>query len=472
MDRKHFRRSCSRVSILWRRGGFKTMWRGGRHRQTIARVGVKLVYRPIYWIYRAASGLIYWSQRRFTLPGIYLAGGFIVTGATGVDIENTVTYQSFTLLLGFLLLAFAASFFFWGKFSTTRFLPRVATVGETLRYRVSVRNLTAKNQAGLTLLEDLTEPYPSFADWLDGRSRRKSPFRLPALKESEVPPLLARGEAETSMEIFPLRRGILCFTGVTLARPDPFGLFRSFIKVHLEQKVLILPRRYSIPPIALPGALRYQEGGSALLANIGRSDEFMALRDYRQGDPWRHIHWQSWAKTGQPIVKEFEDEFLPRCALALDTFGDESNSELLEEAVSVAASFAWTALTQESLLDLLFVGDQSNCFTAGRGHGRADQMLEILALANNCANKKFEALERLVLHHLSVVSGCICILQSWDEARIKFVEKLRALGVPLLVLVVAPPGQIKWDAGPLRDAPECFHVLEIGKIAETLAKLK
>ncbi len=77
-------------------------------------------------------------------------------------------------------------------------------------------------------------------------------------------------------------------------------------------------------------------------------------------------------------MKEFEDEFFVRHALVLDTFDEEPNSELLEEAVSVAASFACTALTQESLLDLLFVGNQSYCFTAGRGLGYADQMLEIL----------------------------------------------------------------------------------------------
>ena len=43
-------------------------------------------------------------------------------------------------------------------------------------------------------------------------------------------------------------------------------------------------------------------------------------------------------------------------ALVLDTFTDEPHSEIFEEAVSVAASFACTVLTQESLLDLLFVG--------------------------------------------------------------------------------------------------------------------
>jgi hypothetical protein len=116
---------------------------------------VKLIYRTIYWIYHATSGLWFWSRRRFTLAGFCVVGGFIVAGATGVDIENTVTYQSFTLLLGFLLLALAGSFCFRGEFSATRLLPRVGTAGQPLRYRVAIKNLTPKDQTGLTLLEDL-----------------------------------------------------------------------------------------------------------------------------------------------------------------------------------------------------------------------------------------------------------------------------------------------------------------------------
>jgi uncharacterized protein (DUF58 family) len=447
---------------------------------------VKPIYKLFYWSYRATSGLWYWARRRFTVAGLCIAAGFIVSGAVGVDIENTVTYQSFALLLGFLLLAFAGSFFFRAKFSVTRILPRVGTAGQPLHYRVQIKNLTAKNQAGLTLLENIADPRPAFEEWLafqlaEGRRvrpfrvsqrRRKNPFRAANLKEGEIPPLPANGEVEARLEIMPLRRGVLRFTGVTIARPDPLGIFRSFIRIAAPQTVLILPKRYPLASIALPGALRYQEGGVALAANVGRSEEFVALREYRHGDPLRHIHWRSWAKVGKPIVKEFEDEFFVRHALVLDTFDEEPNSEVLEEAVSVAASFACTILTQESLLDLLFVGNQSYCFTSGRGLAHADQMLEILASVKNCADKKFETLEHLVLNHIGVVSGCICVLQRWDEARQNLVKKMRAVGVPLLVMLVIPPGGKKPDAGAMRDEPENFRVLEIGRIAEELAKLK
>jgi uncharacterized protein (DUF58 family) len=278
--------------------------------------------------------------------------------------------------------------------------------------------------------------------------------------------MTAQGEAETHIEIVPLRRGVLRFSGVTLARPDPFGLFRSFLTLPAPQTVLILPKRYPLPAITLPGALRYQAGGIALAANIGRSEEFVALREYRHGDPLRHIHWRSWAKTGKPIVKEFADEFFVRHALVLDTFDSEPHSEVLEEAVSVAASFVCAVLTQESLLDLLFVGADSYCFTAGRGLAQADQMLEILASLKNCADKDFSVLEKLVLNHLAAVSGCICILQRWDEPRRAFVKKLRETGMPLLILVVVRAGEI------VSDKTETLHLLETGKIEEGLRQLR
>ena len=449
---------------------------------------MKPIYQFFYWSYRATGGLWYWGRRRFTRAGLCVMAGCFAAGAVGVDVENTVSYQSFVLLLGFLLLAFACSFFFRANFSATRTLPRLGTADQPLRYQVLMKNLTTKTQSGLTLLEDVADPRPPFHEWLafhqaEGRRvrpfrmsqrRTKNPFRVAVSKEGEIPPLPPTGGAEVNMEILPLRRGILRFKGVTVARPDPLGIFRSFVRVPAATTVLILPKRYPLAAIALPGAMRYQEGGVALAANIGRSEEFVSLREYRHGDPLRHIHWRSWAKIGKPIVKEFEDEFFVRHALVLDTFDAEPNSEVLEEVVSVAASFACTILTQESLLDLLFVGNQSYCFTSGRGLAHADQMLEVLASVKNCADKKFETLAHLVLNHIAAVSGCICVLQRWDEERRKFVEKLKALGVPLLVLVVVPPGGgISGAGGALVDAEgSSLHVLEVGKIQEGLAKLK
>jgi uncharacterized protein (DUF58 family) len=171
-------------------------------------------------------------------------------------------------------------------------------------------------------------------------------------------------------------------------------------------------------------------------------------------------------------VKEFEDEFFMRHALILDTFTQRPYSDEFEEAVSVAASFACTVVTQESLLDLLFVGPQAYCFTAGRGLAHSDQMLEILASVRPCADKAFGALEHLVVDHVGVVSGCICVLLAWDPERMELVRKLRALGLPVLVLIVRRPGDTRsLEPGPMQDQPDRLHSLEVGQIEEGLARL-
>jgi uncharacterized protein (DUF58 family) len=414
-------------------------------------------------------------------------GALILATLLAPDTDNNVTYQALPLLLFLLVVAVSLSRLSQARFSASRLLPKFGTVGCPLEYRILVKNLSGKTQNGLTLLDNLTDPRPSFEDWVQVQLaeqklvhsfrfsgyRPANPFKLAAVKEAVVPPAPPNQEVEVRVELTPLRRGILRFTGVALARHDPLGLFRTLTMVPLAQTVLILPKRYSLPAIALPGTARYQEGGVALAASVGQSEEYVALRDYRHGDPLRHIHWRSWARVGKPVVKEFEDEFFVRHALVLDTFSRHPHSEVFEEAVSVAASFACALPTQESLLDLLFVGPQSYCFTAGRGVAHVDQMLEILASVRACADQPFRALEHLVLSHLEVVSGCICVLVEWDEARRSFIGKLRALGVPVWVFVIVQPGERQpLDPGPLKGEPERFSMLEVGQIEAGLAKLK
>ncbi|HVM49015.1 MAG TPA: DUF58 domain-containing protein [Candidatus Acidoferrum sp.] len=442
--------------------------------------------KTLYRVHFRLLDLLGWGQRRFTGTGLALLAGLFVVGLAGLDPDLSASYQAFSVLLCLLLVALCFTGAFPASFKVRRQLPAFGTAGCPIKYRVVVRNLTAKKQEGLTLLESLVEARPGFQEWWAfqvaeqrllrsfrvSHRRRGDPFKTATVKPVALPSALPHQETEAQVEVTPLRRGVLRFTGVVLARPDPLGLVRT-CQIHpLAQSILVLPKRYALPAIALPGTMKYQQGGVALAASVGQSDEFVALRDYRNGDPYRHIHWRSWAKAGKPVVKEFEDEFFVRHGLVLDTFADHPHSEAFEEAVSVAASFVCTIQTQESLLDLLFVGPHSYCFTAGRGLGHAEQMLELLASVRTCHDHPFRALEHLVLTHVGSLSGCICVLVAWEAERQRLVEKLLRLGVPALVLVIVEPGaETALDPGPLRDKAEWFHVLEAGKVEEGLRRL-
>jgi hypothetical protein len=204
--------------------------------------------------------------------------------------------------------------------------------------------------------------------------------------------------------------------------------------------------------------------------SIGESEEFVSLREYRPGDPLRRIHWKSFAKAGKPLVKEFQDEFFVRHALVLDTFGAPQLDASFEEAVSVAASLAYTIQDHDSLLDLMFIGPQAYCFTSGRGLARIEQILEILATVQMCQDKGVDALGTLVLRHLNQMSGCLCVFLSWDEPRQKVVRLLKSHGVPLRVFVITQDER-PLEPGTMADDTDNFHTLPIGKIAERLAAL-
>lgn len=406
----------------------------------------------------------------------------------GVDTNLSLAYQGFVFLCLLFITALAGTQFSRTRVAAERVLPRFGSAGLPLNYRVTLTNLTGKPQRGLSVTEDLADPRPTLEqfvstpepgeerrNWVDRRFYRwrwllKQNIRG-RVSESPCPALPPNGSAEVRLELLPLRRGVVRFDAVAVACPDAFGLFRTFVQVPLPQSMLILPRRYFIPPLALPGHLKYQQGGVVLAGNVGESEEFVSLRDYRPGDALRHIHWPSWAKAGRPIVKEFQDEFFTRHALILDTFLPVSASNVFEEAVSVAASLACAVQTQESLLDLMFVGPQAYCFTMGRGVAHVEQLLEILASVQPCRDRPFSSLLQLVVEHASELSGCLCVFVEWDEARREFVRRLREMGVPLLVFVITEAGAPKPAPGPMATDPERFRHLEVGKVAEELAKL-
>ena len=450
-----------------------------------------MIKRFLYLSFRSFFTVKYWITRRFTTGGLLVLAGLLASAVAGLDTNQTVAYQVFTFLLTLLIISIAWAVFFRGSFIARRILPHFGTVHEQLEYRLIIHNGTKKQQSGLYLSEILEDSRPSFDEFIhtpEPYEKTRNPFdriigyhrwlwlisrkQGVILKNQPLPVLPPNSEVEIRSGIMPSYRGHLRLTGLRIARPDPFGLFKSFITIPSSQSIVVLPNRYPLPPINLPGSRRYQPGGISLASSVGDSEEFISMRDYRPGDPLRRIHWKSWAKTDKPIVKEYQDEFFVRHALILDTFQKTEYSEIFEEAVSVAASFACTIQTQESLLDLMFVGTEAYCFTSGRGLAHTDNMLEILASVRACTDKPFSALPPAVIERASMLSGCICILISWDEERKKFIAHLKELGVPILVLVITDDkGPHTLDPGPMKGMPENLRMLHVGKIKEGLAEL-
>lgn len=442
-----------------------------------------------------------WIRQRFTPAGWLVLGGLIAAGVFGIDTRQTLAYQLFSLLLALLLLAIISSWFIRLRLTAQRDLPRFATVGESLSYRIQVQNHTGKLQLGIILRDNVKLHPPSFERFLRAKEpghQKRNWFdnfvgyprwawlmyisKGAEIAEQSLPPIPPSNTTQESekrgilgvcqegldvkMTLTPLRRGYVHFTNMTFAISEPFGLFNKLYRLDKPDSLLVLPKRYPVHDISLSGSRKYQRGGVHLAMSVGDAEEFVSLREYRPGDPLRHIHWKSWAKAGKPIVKEFQEEFFVRHALILDTFTEQADGEFFEAAVSVAASFASAPRSQEVLLDLMFVGAQAYCFTSGRGLAQVDGLLEVLAGIEACIDQPFSQLYPLVMEHAASLSGCVCVLLSWDDARQHLVESLKQAEIPLLVIVVSQnPLEIDLKKFPF------VHVVHTDKIAENLAVL-
>jgi uncharacterized protein (DUF58 family) len=445
----------------------------------------RLLFHNFHLVYRFDQ----WIKRRFTQAGMFLLGALILSGVFGINTRATNSYQLFLLVLAVLAVAAASALFFRPKLELARRLPRFATAGQTLVYPVSVRNLGRKTLSGLTVREALRAHRPSAAEfdrrreaadakrnWFDrhvGYPRWVSLMRWRRganAEESWLPDLPPAASVAARMRLTPQRRGFIRIHAALVARTDPLGVFRALVETGRSESLLVLPKRYPVSWAELFGRAQDRLGGQSQASSTGGSEEFASLREYRPGDPMRHIHWKGWARIGEPVVREFHEECFVRQGLVLDTFlPPDAGDERFEEAVSVAASFAYATPAGSGTLELMFVGADIFQVSSGQGPGAADRLLEALACVEATPEQPFARLKEAVLSRAEELSACVCVLLDWDEARRELVAMLRNLGVPLLVLVVADAGQPSTlEPGPMSDCPERLKRLRAGSIPQDL----
>lgn len=429
------------------------------------------VKRPSYLIFRLVTGASYWAARRFTAAGTLAVSLLVVTGAVGIDTTQSVAYQAFGLLAALAAASALCLPFLGTRLEVERALPRVATAGRPFTYRVRVRNAGASALDGLSLNEDFADPrpthdaynaaigIPTYRKW----KRLVAANQLARVPEHALPALGPGATADIEVEAIALKRGIAHSQGLIVGRADPLGLVKALARVPRRSNLTVLPRRYTLPHLTLPGSRRYQPGGVTLATSVGESEEFIGLRDYRPGDPLQRIHWKSFARAARPIVKEFQDEYYERHALVLDTFAAPRDEALFEEAVSIAASFAYTIDTRECLLDLMFIGAEAYTYTAGRGQMQAANLLEILAAVRPCRDRPFSALGHAVEARRGALTGCICVFTGWDEERAAFLRRLTALGIAFRAVAVT--------RAPVAEPPRGLTAVQPGKVQEGLARL-
>jgi uncharacterized protein (DUF58 family) len=235
--------------------------------------------------------------------------------------------------------------------------PGRIEAGREARVLLSLENL-ARLPTGTLLMED-SLPYA-----LGGRPR----FVLRRVESG--------GRREATYAVRTDVRGRFTIGPLTVRLVDPFGcaeLARSFTST---EELLVTPVIWPLPAVPLGGDWLGggDEGRATQLAVSGEADA--SIREYRDGDDIRRIHWKTSARTGELMVRRDEQPRQLRGTVVLDTRavahrGDGPTGSF-EWSVSAAASVGvW--LTRQGYGVRLITTDGDS--TASASPGVAEPLL-------------------------------------------------------------------------------------------------
>ncbi|HVX08149.1 DUF58 domain-containing protein [Humibacter sp.] len=169
-----------------------------------------------------------------------------------------------------------------------------------------------------------------------------------------VVPRLTPGADDESLFAIPTERRALIVAGPAISvRGDQLGLLRRTTRWTDQVELFVHPKVTRIAATAR-GLVKDLEGQTTKA--ITDSDlAFHALRSYEPGDDIRNVHWRSSARTGQLMVRQYQET--RRSQLLLLMSADSrfyASDDEFELAVSALASVAVEVISEESEVDVLW----------------------------------------------------------------------------------------------------------------------
>jgi uncharacterized protein (DUF58 family) len=391
-----------------------------------------------------------WTRTRLTGVGQWAAVLLVASGIFAIDPSRTSAVALLALLSASFAIASASAAWWQARLTVCRELPARGVVGQRLTYRMLVTNDGQDVQRDLECRDRLADRFPTAGavqrartagardNWFDRRIgylswvRAVHEARGGILAPVAAPPLRPHTTTVLEAAFQPLRRGVVEFSHVELARPDVLGLLFTIRRHPCRQRCLILPRHHAMPGLrAARGGLGRPAPHDARASAPGGT-EYHALREFRPGDSLRHVHWRISAKRGVRIVKQYRDTSSNRLLVLLDPYSAAQHFEALVEAAASVVVASSHLNDGEAALRVL--GERADT-ADGAPTPRA---LERLALLSPPTTDHFVGASAAV--RIDPAQAVVFVTAHWDAARARFCAGLwRAAARATLVVALERP---------------------------------
>jgi uncharacterized protein (DUF58 family) len=146
---------------------------------------------------------------------------------------------------------------------------------------------------------------------------------------------------EFTWDFVPACRGVYPQARPRLATEFPFGLWKAARPVDAWDEWIVWPRTFPLSELPLPAG-RQWAAATPTDRRVGDDGERLSVRDFRQGDGLRNIHWIQTARLDRLVVSERQGSARARVRLRLNldpsVHAGEGADGSLEWSVRIAAS--------------------------------------------------------------------------------------------------------------------------------------
>lgn len=179
---------------------------------------------------------------------------------------------------------------------------------------------------------------------VDDQLQRVAPETGPPLTASVLFNHVAAGQtARTAYRATLSQRGRYRFGRLRVSTRFPLGLVRRSLWFEAADETLVLPRIGNLTRAWHRQQIRSGEGVRQAVHRQGvMQGEFHGLRDWRQGDSRRWIHWRTSARLGALYVRQFEQQEEQDVVLLVDPWLPAEPTAEDRQSVELAISFAAT----------------------------------------------------------------------------------------------------------------------------------
>ncbi len=385
-------------------------------------------------------GVVFIGIEGYTREGRALLLLTVLVGCSGLDVRSSQAHQLFAMLVALLLASLLSR-------------PLFRTPGLRVVVTAPTRVMAgAPARFDLRCCNDGPRPHLNlqvelpFLPW-DGRWQAAA---------AGIPALARGSRASVTATATFVARGEHHLDSFVVGALVPLGLAVGQRRNADVPRFLVVPRVANV--VAVRAEHRLPERRGAVIASLRAGEsELAGVRPYRAGDPLKHLHARTWARTGIPHVRSYVDERQDRVALLVVVDGDEATERTKEATLSLAAGVTARLALHDGGLDGLVIDEDLFEIEPRAGERALDRVLDRLGVHE--LTRRSRDTVAAITPLLPQLSSLVLVTAGAAPRHRTIVELAHRRGVPCRWAAVREPTAAEVEAG---DAT----LIEVGTIED------